>query len=142
MYIWAIILKLNFLKSEAASGKSPFNLSFDSQLCMEMLCFHSLFFELKNTTPAFQEKFQPFRNFVSKSRYSRHKKSAVIITWGHADLLSGEQFFLLNRVCYKYLKTERVLHSPNSIEETPSAWCWRWGCAKQLAEFPWEEQLK
>ena len=57
MYIWAIILKLNFLKSEAASAKSPFNLSFDSQLCMEMLCFHSLFFELKNTTPAFQEQF-------------------------------------------------------------------------------------
>ena len=57
MYIWEIILKLNFLKNEAASGKSPFNLSFDSQLCMEMLCFHSLFIELKNTTPAFQEEF-------------------------------------------------------------------------------------
>ena len=38
MYIWAIILKLIFLKNEAASGKSPFNLSYVWKCCAFIRC--------------------------------------------------------------------------------------------------------
>ena len=59
---------------------------------MEMMCFQSQWFQLKNGTPVFWKRFSFSRKFVSNLKYWKRLKLSMTATLKHADLSNGGLF--------------------------------------------------
>ena len=91
------------------------------QFCMEMMCFQSQYFQLKNNTPVFRKRFLFSRKFVSKLKVLKIFK---IFTDCHIKT-------------YRSLKRRAIFKIPSAVfQKKLCSFCWLQDETSKKKRFP------